>query len=86
MGNYCHYLEFDVLFKGSGFTVQDESRMACVILWIALVIFMVASLSERNVVYGAVWLWAVQAINYENQMKDIFIKCFAFVDSGFDFE
>lgn len=52
--------------KGLGFSEKkmniDESEYACVILWVALGIFVLATLRERNVVFGAVWLWAVYAI------------------------
>ena len=52
--------------KGIGLSEKkleiDESVYSCVMLWIALVIFVLATLRERNVVFGAVWLWAVYAI------------------------
>ena len=52
-------LNLTFCIEGSGFNESnlgiDESTHACVILWIALIIFMSASLRERNVVYGAVW-------------------------------
>jgi hypothetical protein len=56
-------LNLTFCIKGSGLSnielSIDESEFACVILWIALIIFIAASLRERNVIFGAVWLWAV---------------------------
>jgi hypothetical protein len=52
--------------KGIGLSEKNlginESNYACFILLVALVIFVIASLRERNVVFGSVWLWAVYAI------------------------
>ena len=59
-------LNLTFCLKGSGFSNADlgidESEYACVILWIVLIIFMTVSSMEKNVFFGAVWLWAVYAI------------------------
>jgi hypothetical protein len=53
-------------FKGVGFREEkmdmSESTVACFILWIAEIIYIVASYREQNVVFGSVWIWAAFAI------------------------
>lgn len=52
--------------KGSGFSEEnmniDESNIACYILWVVTIIYMVVSFYEANIVYALVWVWAVVAI------------------------
>ena len=43
---------------------MDEEVWTCVILWIAEIIYELASWSERNPVFGGVWTWALSAILY----------------------
>jgi len=53
-------------FKGVGFREEkmemSESTVACFILWIAEIIYIVASYREQNVIFGSVWIWAAFAI------------------------
>ena len=59
-------LNISFCFKGLGYSEEkmeiSESKVACYILWVAQLIYMVASYREENVVFGAVWLWAAFAI------------------------
>jgi len=73
-------LNLTFCIKGLGFSEKkldiDESIYACSILWVAFAIFVLASLRERNVVFGAVWLWAVRAIKVRQvSFENIQVVC-----------
>ena len=53
-------LNFSFCIQGLGFRIGVDA--AEIILWGALIIFMTVCLFEQNPVYGAVYLWAVKAI------------------------
>jgi len=43
----------------------DEQQWTVLTLWIALVIYNIAQYSEKNPIYGAVFVWALLAITTE---------------------
>jgi benzodiazapine receptor len=40
----------------------SESTWTCIILYVALIVYVLASFMERNPLYGAVYIWVVVAI------------------------
>lgn len=63
--------------KGLGYSEDkmdiSESKIACHILWVAQIIYVVASFREENVVFAFIWLWAAFAIlnRQREEHKDI---------------
>jgi hypothetical protein len=58
----------------------DESTWSVIILWVALVIYVAASVYERNPLYAAVFIWVVFAIKAKQlPYSDIQINCIIIV-------
>jgi hypothetical protein len=54
----------------------DESTWSVIILWVALMIYVAASIYERNPLYAAVYIWVVFAIKAKQlPYSDIQINC-----------
>ena len=42
----------------------DEETSTCIILWVALIIYNVATYLERNPLFGGIYIWAIFAIHH----------------------
>jgi hypothetical protein len=60
-------LNTTIFLKSVGMESNEET-WGVIILWVALVVYTLASFNERNFAYGAVFIWVLLAIKGEAEM------------------
>ena len=75
-GTAALILNIAFMLKSWGVVGDFEVTVSVIILWVALVIYVIYSFLERNPLFGAVYIWVLFAIrDFENMHAPIVSAC-----------